>query len=71
MTKLILAALSAMLLASCATDGAVASTEPRSEAVYQTGSNIPKKQGAVAVDRETLERTQEMNVPTLRSGKGS
>ena len=46
--------------------------DPKPEAVYQTGSNIPRKStGATTVDQESLERSQELNVPRIRSGKAS
>ena len=71
MKNLALALVSAAFLASCASEGANVAMDPKPEAVYQTGSNIPKKStGAVTVDRETLERSQELNFPTMRSGKG-
>ena len=71
MKKLLLAAISAAFLASCASEGG-APMEPKPEAVYQTGSNIPRKStGATTVDQESLERSQELNQPRLRGGKAS
>jgi hypothetical protein len=71
MKKLAFAAVAAAFLASCASEGGVP-MDPKPEAVYQTGSNIPRKQtGATTVDQESLERSQELNVPRLRGGKAS
>jgi hypothetical protein len=71
MNKVILALVAAAFLASCASEGG-APMDAKPEAVYQTGSNIPRKStGASTVDQESLERSQEMNVPRIRSGKGS
>jgi hypothetical protein len=71
MKKVIFALVAGAFLASCASEGGVP-MDPKPEAVYQTGSNIPRKStGATTVDQESLERSQELNVPRIRSGKAS
>ena len=78
MTKPILVALAASLLAaSCASDPSDSSTQPRAERVYQTGSNIAKKNtggpsdGPSVVGREELERARASSFPAGTIPKGN
>jgi hypothetical protein len=77
MTKTILSALAASLLAAgCATAPSDASSEPQAERVYQTGSNIAKRKadgpsdGPAVVSREEMERARDNQNPSSFIPKG-
>ena len=72
MTQPILAALAAsFFLGACAADPSDASSAPRGERQYQTGSNIAKRKadgpadGPSVVSREELERSRETSNPSV------
>jgi uncharacterized protein YceK len=61
-----------VIVAGCASvETGAASQEPREEAVYRTGSNIPQKQkpgsadGVSTYDKEQLERYRTQSAPPL------
>ena len=75
MMKKILAPLVALpFLAACAANTASTSAEPKEEAVYRTGSNIPSKSardpGSTTVSKEDYERDRERAAAPVNPNSG-
>ena len=68
--KKLLALVPAVLLAACAMDPATTSTEPSSEKVYTTGSNIPRKDKGNVHTMTPEEMEQMRNSGRANTGRG-
>lgn len=73
MKKLVLSIAPALLVAACALDQASTSTEPSSEKVYRTGSNIPRKDSGSTqtVSPEEMERMRDAASANMGRGRGN
>ena len=70
MKKLLAALAPAVLLAACAMDQTTTSTEPATDKVYRTGSNIPRKDTGEVKTMSSEEMEQMRNQSRANTGRG-